>query len=152
MNAKPLKITLISTSVLAKLVRLRYTKQIVLKKIRELFDDCLSPEESEKWVDSLEDIQIQAPPYRKIIKALARQTAQFSDTATTYHALRVELANQNPPIKYTHLAELKELCKAMAHMSQGTIWATPNKVGLEQSQDNAIAAVETALRECADVQ
>ena len=148
-DAQPLKITLIPIRVLAKLVRLRYAKHVVLQDIRALFDECISPEESEKWVESIAKRNVQRPPYRKIIDAMVRQAKEFPDEAIKYPGLRTELNNQTPPIKYSD-SELKALCKGMSQMAQGNLLATQERIRLEQSPENVITAIENAVRECDD--
>lgn len=53
-----------------------------------------------------------------------------------------------PPIKYQRSREVADLCRTMAQMSGGAVWAHDDRVELDQSEENAIKAIEDALQEC----
>jgi len=142
----PKTITLITIDDLAELVRLRPIKRIGLQKLRELFQ-CGLPEESHAWIEELKKIKIKKPPYRRIVEAIEAQQKKFKKSAVKYAALRVALSHLVPPIEYETDAELAELCKAMAQMSDGTMYATSDTVELDQSTENVIAAIDAATRE-----
>ena len=146
-GAKPISITAISTHDLARLVRLRPVKWVGLAEIRELFRTCKLPGDCTTWVDEIAKKAVENPPYRKIIEAIASHQKEFRMAPVLYPALRVALSKMAPPIKYETDGELAELCKAMAQMSRGAIWADSGKVDLDQSQENAIGAIEAALQE-----
>ena len=141
-------ITLITIDKLAQLVRLRPVKQVGLRKLRKLFRECSLPEQSANWVESIRNSSVENPPYREIVKTIEKLQMKFKKASVRYSALRVELTHLNPPIdEYQTDDELAELCKGMAQMAPGAICASSEKVELDQSAENVIAAIEAALQD-----
>ena len=143
----PKTITLINVDDLAKLVRLRPLKQIGLKKLRELFQDCGLPEESSAWVESIQNTSVERHPYRKIIETIEMLQKKFPLSPVEYPALRVKLADLTPPIKYETDNKLIELCTGMSQMAPNAIVTSSGSVELDQSAENAINAINTAMQE-----
>ncbi len=137
--------TLINVDDLARLVRLRPVKQLGLQKIRELFRQCSLPEESAAWVTAISAASVTKPPYRRIVETVEQLQRKFKRAWVNYSALRVELSHLNPPIEYETDTDLAELCKAMTQMAPGAIFAGAEKVELDQSAENVIAAIEATI-------
>lgn len=146
---QPKTITLITIDDLAQLVRLRPIKRIGLRKLRGLFQSAL-PEESHAWIEELKMLEIKKPPYKHIVETIEAQQKKFKKSAVKYAALRVALSNITPPIEYETDDELADLCKAMAQMSDGTMYVTLDTVELDQSTANVLAAIDAATREYED--
>lgn len=144
---EPKSITLITIDDLAKLVRLRPVKQVGLQKLRELFEKCRLPEESAAWVESVRTTKIKKPPYKQIVAAIEALQKKYKKASVKYAALRVELSYTTPPIEYETDDALIEVCKAMAQMAPGAMFAGPESVELDQSAANVIAAVNDATRD-----
>lgn len=140
-------ITLLTVDDLARLVRLRPVKQVGLRKIRELFKECSLPDQSYNWVESIHKSSVENPPYRKIVETIALLQRRFQKASVSYSALRVELSHLDPSIEYQTDDELCDLCRAMTQMAPGAIFATSEKVELDQSAENVIAAIEAALQD-----
>ncbi|MCY4058878.1 MAG: hypothetical protein OXG44_12830 [Gammaproteobacteria bacterium] len=140
-------ITLIRVDDLAKLVRLRPVKQIGLQKIRELFQECSLPDESAAWVESVRQTAVEKPPYGKIVQTIEALQRKYKKATVNYAALRVELSHMTPPIEYETDDDLFELCKGMAQMSPGAMFANPSTVELDQSAENVVAAIEAAMHD-----
>jgi len=69
-----------------------------------------------------------------------------------YAGLREALSNLTPhPILYETEEELIEICKALAQISERTMFAYPETVELDQSAANVIAAIEASMREYDDL-
>ncbi len=139
-------ITLLTVDDLARLVRFRPVKQVGLWKIRDLFNKCSLPEESAEWVESISKTTVAKPPYREIVEAIETLQREYKEEAVRYSSLRVQLSYLTPPIKYERDSELAELCNGMAQMAPGAIFASPEKVELDQSAENVIVAIEAALQ------
>ena len=131
---------------LAKLVRLRPVKQVGLGDIRELFIKCSLPEQSFKWIESVSKKRVERPPYRKIVETIKELQGTYTYAPVEYPALRVALGLK-PPSEYAKDEKLREVCKAMENMAPGAIWAHNDRVELEQSVDNVMAAIEAATRD-----
>jgi hypothetical protein len=143
---KPKSITLITIDDLARLVRLRPVKQVGLRQLRGLFD-CRVPEDASKWVEAIRKRAVTKPPYKAIIEAIQALQKEFNQTSVTYSSLRVKLAYLTPPIKFETDEPLIDLCKAMAQMAPGGIYANQGSVELDQSPANVIAMIDSAMKE-----
>ena len=140
-------ITLITVDALAELVRLRPVKQIGLQKLRELFQECSLSDASAAWVEAVRRSAVERPPYRKIVETIKRLQTKYSMEPVHYSALRVELSHMAPPVEYETDEELLELCKGMAQMAPGAMFASASTVELDQSAENVIAAIELAMQD-----
>ena len=131
-------ITLLRIDDLARLVRLRPVKQVGLRQIRDLFNQCSLPQESSDWIASISKTTVARPPYRAIVHAIEELQREYREEAVRYSSLRVKLSYLNPPVKYERDSELAELCNGMAQMAPGAIFASPDKVeaGPERRERN----------------
>jgi len=141
-------ITIITTADLARLVRLRPIKQIGLEKIRDLLLECRMPGDSAAWIDRVAKRSVERPPYRRIVRAIAEYQREVPTEPVSYKALHIWLMKAEPPIKYQRASEVTGLCRTMAQMSGGAVWAYDDRIELDQSEENAIKAIEDALQEC----
>lgn len=144
---EPKTITLITIDDLATLVRLRPVKQIGLLKLRELFQQCKLPEDSANWVASVKAKAVKKPPYKRIVTTIEGLQKKFKRASVKYAALRVELSHLSPAIEYETDDELIDLCKAMAQMAPGAMFATSESVELDQSAENVIAAIDATTKD-----
>lgn len=139
-------ITLITIDDLAKLVRLRPLKRIRLQQLRELFE-CRLPDETRAWIEAIEKKRIKNPPYPRIVKAIEVLHKEWIRAPVKYSGLRIKLAGLNPAIRYETDHELRDICVALAQMSNGTMFARSDAVELDQSADNVITAIDAAMKE-----
>ena len=139
-------ITLITIDDLARLVRLAPAKALRLSKLRDLFVKCSLPDECKKWIDEIEKVAIQRPPYRRIVEAIHALQQKYQRAPVKYGDLRVHLGAQTPSVDYETNDELMELCKAMAQMAPGYMNASGETVELDQSPDNVVTAIESATK------
>jgi hypothetical protein len=144
---EPKTITLITIDDLARLVRLRPVKQVGLQKLQELFKQCRLPEESAAWVESVRTTKMKKPPYTQIVAAIEAHQKKYKKTSVKYAALRVELSHLTPPIEYETDDALIEVCKGMAQMAPGAMFAGSESVELDQSAANVIAAINDATKD-----
>lgn len=143
----PKTITAMHVEDLARLVQLRPTRRFGLAKMRELFQRCSSPTDCKAWVDEIEKMKIERPPYKKIIDAIKSLQEDSRNEPITYAELRNELKHATPSINYSSVDELSDLCKAMAQLAPGAIVTTGLTVELDQSPANVLAAIESATKE-----
>ena len=87
------------------------------------------------------------PPYRKIVETIEALQKKYRKASVNYSALRVELSHMTPPVEYETDDDLVELCRGMAQMAPGAMFASASTVELDQSAENVVAAVEAALRD-----
>ena len=140
-------VTLITVDDLAELVRLRPVKQIGLQQLRGLFQECSLPEESARWVDAVRRTAMEKPPYRKIVETIEALQKKYKKAAVSYSALRVELSHMVPAVEYETDEDLLELCKGMAQMAPGAMFASVSTVELDQSAENVVASIEVAMQD-----
>lgn len=146
-EGKPRTVTLITIDDLAQLVRLRPVKQIGLRKMKELFEQCRLPEDSASWVEAIQNTKVKKPPYGLIISTIEALQKKYKKASVNYAALRIELSHLTPPIEYETDEVLMDLCKAMAQMAPGAMFASSSNVELDQSAENVIAAVDAATKD-----
>jgi len=146
-RGEPKTITLITIDALAELVKLRPMKQLGLRKLRELFLNCRLPEESAKWVESIRAMKVTKPPYRAIVETIESLQKKYNKLAVKYSMLMVELSHRTPAIDYETEEALIDLCKAMAQMAPGAIFAGSATVELDQSTANVMSAIDAATKE-----
>ncbi len=144
-------ITLVTIDALASLVRLRPIKQLGLKELRHLFGKCRLPEESAEWIEAIRLRKVKKAPYKKIVTTIESLQRKFKKMSVDYGALRVELSHLSPPIEYDTDDPLIELCKGMAQMAPGAIFATNQAVELDQSAANVLAEIEGATRDYEEI-
>ena len=140
-------ITLITIDDLARLVRLRPLKRLGLLKLHDLFRDCSLPDESHDWVASIQQLEVDRPPYRRIVETIETSQRRYKMEPVKYAALRVELSHLEPPIFYETDEEVRELCRAMMQIAPGAVSARADRVELDQSAENVVQAIEAAVRE-----
>src|SRR5262249_12716188 len=125
---EPKTITLMTIDDLARLVQLRPVKQIGLQELRGLFA-CRLPEETRAWVDGIARKKVTKPPYAKIIATIEQLAKKRALAQVKYPALVNELSHATPPINYETDEQLIDICKAMAQMAPGAMYATSEAVG-----------------------
>ena len=122
-------------------------KQIGLQKLRELFQNCNLPDESAAWVESIRRTTVTKPPYRKIVETIEALQRKYKQAYVNYSALRIELSHMTPPVEYDTDDDLAELCKGMAQMAPGAMFASDSTVELDQSAENVVDAIEAAMQD-----
>ena len=143
----PKTITLITVDDLARLVRLRPVKQLGLQKLRGLFQECHLPEDSARWVEAVRQTTMEKPPYARIVETIEALQRKYRKAAVDYSALRVELSHLTPAVEYETDEDLVELCKGMAQMAPGAMFASATTVELDQSAENVVEAIEVAMQD-----
>ena len=146
MHDNPKTVTLLTIDDLAKLVLLRPIKQIGLQRIRTLFQNCRLDTDCASWVNEVANSYVARPPYREIIETIGELQRDFPRVHVNYGALRVKLASRTPPIKYETDGELEELCKGMAQMAPRAMYASDRRVELDQSVENVLSEIDTAMQ------
>jgi hypothetical protein len=147
---RPKSITLITIDDLAELVRLRPLRQIGLAKLRELFR-CALPDECREWITAVRETPVKKVPHRRIVQTIEDQQKKWKKDTVKYSGLREALSNLTPPIKYETEKELIDICVALAEISARTMFATPERVELDQSAANVISAIEASMKEYDDL-
>ena len=93
------------------------------------------------------DRPVKKPPYRKIVETIEALQKKYRKSSLNYSALRVELSHMTPPVEYETDEDLFELCRGMAQMASGSMFASTSTVELDQSAENVVAAIEAAMKD-----
>lgn len=144
-------ITLMLIDDLARLVRLVPTKRIGLKKLRELFTTCITPEQSHEWIDAIESVSAPQLPYKEILETIWERAHSHPDSPIEYAAVQVELEHRKPPIGMKK-SELIEHCKAMQIMAPGLVFARENTVEIRSRPELVIKDILDSIGESTDSQ
>lgn len=137
-------ITLMHIDDLARLVRIVPFKRIGLDKLRELFLNCITPEESKQWIDSISQEKPVDLPYREILETIWALAKERPNETVEYAAIVVELGHRTPKVSLTK-QELKDCCKGLAVMARGVVYAWDNTVELNRRPDLIIQDIHEAL-------
>jgi hypothetical protein len=138
-------ITLVRIEDMARLVRLVPAKRIGLQRLRELFMSCSLPEEAKKWIDGIADEHMDRPPYKELLEAIAAEQREMPLQAIEYAHIETHLRIKK---KLTlNRAEVVELCRALAKMAPGFVFARKATVELTQRSDKVLGAIRATIRE-----
>jgi len=116
-------------------------------ELRDLFITCRLPEESAEWVSAISKTKVTKPPYKAIIETVEQLQKKYNKLAVKYSMLMVELSHRELPIEYDTEEALIDLCKAMAQMAPGAMFAGFTTVELDQSTANVMSAIDAATKE-----
>nr|VFK21498.1 MAG: Restriction endonuclease [Candidatus Kentron sp. LFY] len=140
-------ITLMEIDDLARLIRIASSKRIGgLSRLRELFQKCVTPEESKQWVDNLADETPENWPYKDILEAIQDLAKEQPEEVVEYAAVITELRHRSPPIQMKK-QELIDCCKAMQVMARGTVFACNNTVEIDRRPDLILEDIRAAIDE-----
>jgi len=138
-------ITLVRVADMAKLVRLVPAKRISLDRIRSLFQTCTTPEESAKWIDDIANEQLERPPYRQILEAIAAEQKDLRAETVKYSNIQTRLRLKDD-LRLTE-AELIDLCKALSRMAPEYVFARQRTVEIQTRPEKILDAIRATIHE-----
>jgi hypothetical protein len=137
-------VTVVRTVDLARLVRLVPVKGVGLDRLRDLFRNSISPDESKVWIDGLQAEQPRKPPYQAILDTIWALQHDVPAEAVEFAAVTTALRKDKKiEIKKS---ELIELCRAMSRMTPQVV-VRDLTVELTQRPDRIIEAAGAVLRQ-----
>ncbi|HJX83684.1 MAG TPA: hypothetical protein VJ723_05020, partial [Candidatus Angelobacter sp.] len=139
-------ITLIRITDLARLVRLVPLKRVGLDRLREMFDQCITPEEVKLWIDKLAAEQVAKAHYKDILDAIWELQEERPDEAVEYSGLAVALQKGAKELIISK-AELYKTCIAISRLAPQMISARKNSVELSQRPDRVMALIGSVIKE-----
>lgn len=139
-------ITLMFIDDLARLVRLVPAKQIDLKRLRELFQTCVTPEESKKWIDNMAEEKQDKLPYKEILETIWQWADRRPNEAIEYATVTTALEFNIPPISIPK-SDLINYCKAMQVMAPGVVFARESTVEITRRPDLVLRDIQDTLDE-----
>ena len=140
-------ITLMHIDDLARLVRIVSSRRIGgLRRLRELFRSCTTPEECKEWVDAIAREKPDNWPYRDILETIWHLAQEQPYEAVEYAAVETELRHRPKPVKISK-RDLIECCKAMQVMVRGVVFARENTVEIDRRPDLILDDIRAAVGE-----
>ncbi len=140
-------ITLMHIDDLARLIRIASAKRVGgLSRLRELFRNCVTPEESKLWVDNLSAETPENWPYIEILETVWHLAQEQPNEAVEYAAVITELRHRTPPVRMIK-PDLIECCKAMQVMARGVVFARENTVEIDRRPDLILEDIRNSVRE-----
>lgn len=137
-------VTYVRIKDLAKLVRIVPLKGIGLDRLRALFETCISPEESEKWIASLADEKPTKRPFREILETIWELQQKRPFEAIEFSAVTAALQLGTDGIVLTK-EELINYCKAMSMISPHVV-LREGTVEITQPPVQVISSLQTGLQ------
>lgn len=138
------KITLMRIVDLARLVRLRPLKHLGLDEIRELFETCVFPEESAKWVDYIENTKRENPPYKEIVETIWELQKDKPNWPVDFPVLETVLRREKK-INIDRV-KLEDLCKSLQEMTREIV-VLANTVEMNQNPESILRSIRRNLKE-----
>ncbi len=139
-------ITLLHVDDLARLVRLVPAKRISLLRLRELFQTCITPEESRDWINDVEKEVSEKLPYKEILETIWDRAKSRPDHAVEYAAVMTALEYRKPSIKISK-HDLINYCKAMQAMAPGVVFAREANVEIRRRPDLVLKDIQESIDE-----
>ena len=140
-------ITLMHIDDLARLIRIASAKRTGgLSRLRELFRNCVTPEQSKKWVDKLASETQANWPYKAILETIWDRAEKRPDTAVEYSAVMTALEFRKPPINISK-QDLIECCRSMQVMARGVVFARENTIEIDRRPDLILEDIKAAVGE-----
>jgi site-specific recombinase len=130
---------------MAKLVRLVPLKRLSLERIRSLFLTCVTPEQSAQWIDGIANEQLDRPPYKEILEAIAAEQKDMQEETIKYSNVQTRLRIES---KLTlNQVELIELCKALSRMAPEYVFARTNTIEIQTKPKKILDAIRATIND-----
>ena len=140
-------ITLMHIDDMARLVRIASAKKTGgLKRLRDLFRNCITPEQAKEWVDNLASETPESWPYREILETIWTRAQKRPDTPVEYSAVMTALEYRDPPINISK-KDLVECCRSMQVMARGVVFARENTVEIDRRPDLILEDIRASVGE-----
>lgn len=138
-------VTLIRIVDLARLVRLTSLKRIGLGRVRDLFINCITPEQSKEWIDKLEAEAVQKTDYKEILETIWELQNETPSESIEYASIGTALRRRPKKLSLTK-DQIIEICKALSRIAPEMISALSTTVELNQRPDKVLEAVGAAVQ------
>lgn len=130
-------VTLLTTSDLIKLVTISGPKQISLAQLKDFFESCATPNESTKWIASMESMNVETPPYIEILETAYRMQKQDSERPTL-SSIRVT----NETLKKTGIRQIKDWVEILQRQLPSFISLDGEVVSLNTSPEKIMKELQ----------
>lgn len=141
-EAKSNKVTLITADDLCALVTLAGPKQLSLKRLRDLFENCHTTIETSKWVEDFRNQQVAQGPIKELLETIYELYDDDSEPATL-SALR----QRNPKLKALSLSEIRALVQSLANLVPHYIGLNGDVVSINVGPDQIMKKLRSVVSE-----
>ena len=129
-EAKKEKVTMMTAKDLIKLLLLITPKQIGLDKLRELFETCYAPRDVHAWIENIEKIEVEKPPYYELIDIvyeLQKTDSEAPDLSIVRYKLKEKMKKDYSKI------QVKEWIDLLSNLIPGSVTIDGDYVGVQAS-------------------
>lgn len=140
-------VTLMRAIDFARLVRIVPLKRASLERLRDLFKQCRTPEETRAFVETLAIEKLPAPPYREILESIEQIQKEGSNKSTVEYGTVIWVLGKRTPKVLLEKPELIEFCKALERMSNGLVFAHETTVEINQKVDFILKTIQATVQE-----
>lgn len=135
------KTTLITIEDFARLIETAATKRLGLHKLRDLFETCVSPEESRSWIDKFISEEVPIPPIPEILDAI------YSLQTTTNESVQIaEIKWQSERLNKLSKPEIKAWLQSIAALVPEYVSIIGDVVELQMSPERVLSEIGIVLK------
>lgn len=146
-EARQQGITLIRANDFADLIEASAVKPLPLTKLRELFENCRSPEESHVWVQQFKTKPRSIPPISSILQTIWELQTEKPKDPVSFGAIKYKHAEE---FKDLSELEIRQWLESLKKLVPEIISVSPNHVTLNQSPEITCGQIQLALEEIKD--
>lgn len=129
-EAKNEKVTMMTAKDLIKLLLLITPKQIGLDKLRELLETCYAPQDVHQWIENIEKMEVEKPPYYELIDIIYELQKSDSE-APVINIVRYQLKAKMG--KDYSTSQVKEWLILLSNLVPGSVTIDGTYVGVQAS-------------------
>lgn len=138
-------ITLMRVYDLARLVKLAALRPMGLDRLRKLFEECVSPEETSAWIDRVAtEPATYKPSFEKILEHIWLRQSKRPDEAVEFAAVMTSLEFADVVIGKE---DLVEMCRAMQRMAPQHVYVREQTVELTLPPEKVLEILRNNLKQ-----
>jgi hypothetical protein len=122
------------------LVLLSSPKQLGLKELRDLFENCHTVPETSAWIKKLKDKEVNRGPIKELLETAFNQFVTDKEPPNL-HALR----QLNPELKKCTIEQLKNLVLSLAQIVPGYISLQGDVISLQAPPDKILNTINQSF-------
>lgn len=143
-EAKNEKVTMMTAKDLIKLLLLITPKQIGLDKLRELFATCYAPQDVHLWIENVEKMEVEKPPYYELID-IVYELQKTDSEAPELGIIRYKLKEKMKK-DYSKI-QVREWLGLLSNLIPGSVTIDGDYVGVQASAQIIKERVHKAIND-----
>lgn len=143
-EAKNEKVTMLTAKDLIKLLLLITPKQIGLDKLRELFETCYAPQDVHEWIENVEKLEVEKPPYYELID-IVYELQKTDSEAPVLSIIRYQLKDKMK--KDYSTMQVREWLILLSNLVPGSVTIDGDYVGVQASAQIIKERVHKAIND-----